>query len=340
MLMGRAGKWSWAAQIRREGPIIALGVLLLGYGLLKSGTHLAASVHPDDPAISQWFASPITGIWWSVAALLTWMLAEVLTTRRRLAAPSIVLAVLFAVLIGHATFVWVGATRFGAYAPPLAASGVVTALLGHYYRFRLPFTVLPLAISGWLFVMGAAILTGEFFAGSSWAGADVIAPAVTFTYGLAMFALALRLDLSDPERTTRRSDLGFWLHALAAPLMLHPLAWPIISHALLPHAAAAGPHLTPVIIGAFCVLAVVLAGICIVIDRCALLIVGLGYAGAGLLAATSHHAGGHTAPILAALAAFEVSVIGLGYFWGTLRARLVPLLPEFPGKRRLPPVRA
>ena len=340
MLMGQTSLWSWAAQIRREGPLIALGVLLLGFGLLKGGVHLSAPAHPNAPAFAKLIGTPIAGLWWTAAALVTWMLAEVLTARRQLAAPSVVLAVLFAVFVGHATFVWVGATRFEAYAPPLAASGVVTALLGHYYRFRLPFSVLPLAISGWLFVMGSAILTSEFFAGSSWAGADVVAPAVTLTYGLAMFALALRLDLSDPERTTRRADLGFWLHALAAPLILHPLAWPIISHALVPHAAGAGPHLTPLMIAVFSVIAVALAVICLVIDRCALLIVGLGYAGAGLMAATSHAAGGHTAPILAVLAAFEVTVISLGYFWGTLRACVMPHLPDFPGKHPLPPVHA
>ena len=42
--------------------------------------------------------------------------------------------------------------------------------------------------------------------------------------GLAVFALAMRFDLSDPKRQTRRTDIAFWLHMLAAPLIVHPLA--------------------------------------------------------------------------------------------------------------------
>src|SRR3546814_17074082 len=30
-------------------------------------------------------------------------------------------------------------------------------------------------------------------------------------------------DSSDPKRETRRSDVAFWLHLLAAPLIVHPV---------------------------------------------------------------------------------------------------------------------
>ena len=41
--------------------------------------------------------------------------------------------------------------------------------------------------------------------------------------GLAIFALAMRWDMTDRDRTTRRSDVAFWLHLLAAPMIAHPL---------------------------------------------------------------------------------------------------------------------
>ncbi len=33
----------------------------------------------------------------------------------------------------------------------------------------------------------------------------------------------MRWDSSDRERTTRRSDVAFWLHLLAAPMIVHPI---------------------------------------------------------------------------------------------------------------------
>ena len=46
---------------------------------------------------------------------------------------------------------------------------------------------------------------------------------LTFVAGLAVFAFAMRWDLQDPARTTRRSDVAFWLHLLAAPMIAHPI---------------------------------------------------------------------------------------------------------------------
>jgi hypothetical protein len=33
----------------------------------------------------------------------------------------------------------------------------------------------------------------------------------------------MRWDSSDPARVTRRSDVAFWLHLLAAPMIVHPV---------------------------------------------------------------------------------------------------------------------
>jgi hypothetical protein len=41
--------------------------------------------------------------------------------------------------------------------------------------------------------------------------------------GLRVFAAAMSFDLSDRDRMTRRSDCAFWLHLLAAPLIVHSL---------------------------------------------------------------------------------------------------------------------
>jgi hypothetical protein len=41
--------------------------------------------------------------------------------------------------------------------------------------------------------------------------------------GLIVFAVAMLWDGSDRERRTRRSDVAFWLHLAAAPLIAHPV---------------------------------------------------------------------------------------------------------------------
>ena len=46
---------------------------------------------------------------------------------------------------------------------------------------------------------------------------------LVFVAGLAIFGFAMRWDMSDRERQTRRSDVAFWLHLIAAPMIAHPI---------------------------------------------------------------------------------------------------------------------
>lgn len=43
------------------------------------------------------------------------------------------------------------------------------------------------------------------------------------TSGLLTFSLAMIWDTQDRDRKTRKSDVAFWLHLLAAPLIVHPI---------------------------------------------------------------------------------------------------------------------
>ena len=51
----------------------------------------------------------------------------------------------------------------------------------------------------------------------------LIGLAIVFVLGLGVFAFAMWWDMSDRERRTRRSDVAFWLHLAAAPLIAHPI---------------------------------------------------------------------------------------------------------------------
>jgi Na+/melibiose symporter-like transporter len=41
--------------------------------------------------------------------------------------------------------------------------------------------------------------------------------------GIGVFLFAMWWDASDRSRLTRRSDVAFWLHLLAAPMIVHPI---------------------------------------------------------------------------------------------------------------------
>jgi hypothetical protein len=72
------------------------------------------------------------------------------------------------------------------------------------------------------------------------AGTNIIALEV-FVCGIGVFTLAMWYDGRDPARITRRSDVAFWLHLLAAPMLVHPLftGSGLVANAGRPEAAAA-----------------------------------------------------------------------------------------------------
>ena len=206
---------------------------------------------------------------------------------------------------------------------PLALAALVTAGMAamHYVRFRVPITVAAGTLA--LCVLVVAILVG-------------LAPnvdetalnAVLFLCGLAVFALAMRFDVSDPGRLTRRTDIAFWLHLLAAPLIVHPLIRGFL-HGLdtrLTTAAAAG------ILAVFVALGIV----AVIIDRRAILVSGLLYAGIAastLVRTFGLAANGFQLPsVLLALGAF-ILLVSAG--WQPLRRAILRRLPR-PIARRLP----
>jgi hypothetical protein len=77
---------------------------------------------------------------------------------------------------------------------------------------------------------GAAAVAGLFLAivvgivqpGNSEAAKKLILGFILLL-GIGMFLFAMWWDASDRARTTRRSDVAFWLHLLAAPMIAHPI---------------------------------------------------------------------------------------------------------------------
>lgn len=262
----------------------------------------------------------------AVALIAAWGLSEIFARRMRLALPSILLAAMFcasaSLLVAQlAADRGLPSILYGGWV--LAALAFSGAALLHHWRFRVPINMALMA--------GGAI-------GAVLALVSALAPALAQDYlnpilalcGLSVFALALRLDMRDPRRLTRRSDAAFWLHLLAAGLIVHPVFRGMVS--------AAGSFTTGtslVVLGIFVVLGI----IALVIDRRALLVSALSYAGIAVAYLISQSVSGDLSLPLALLG-LAVLVLALSAGWRMLRRLLLPALPLGRWRERLPPIDA
>lgn len=271
---------------------------------------------------------------YGLTAILAWGLAEFFTGRRRMALPSIVLLTIFAWTAFSAVEFALVATMGGGHpggaladplfalkAAPVAVAGASLATLvlvaGHYRRFGVPITVAAAAAAL------AALLAALISALVPWI-LQAHANLLLLGAGLAIFALAMRFDLADPGRITRRTDIAFWLHLLAAPLIVHPILGTL---ALSDRADAANALLVLGIV-------LVLTAVALATDRRAILVSGLTYAGFafGALIRKAGFAGSVLPASLLVLGAF---ILLLSAGWHPLRTRLLSALPR-PWAARLP----
>jgi hypothetical protein len=102
----------------------------------------------------------------------------------------------------------------------LAIAGVGGGLAAwtHWRRFKVPITV----AAGAAAVCATAVGLLKSALGQA-ADIQTILLSFTLLLGIGVFLFAMRWDASDPGRVTRRSDVAFWLHLLAAPMIAHPI---------------------------------------------------------------------------------------------------------------------
>ncbi|TCK29963.1 hypothetical protein EV667_0048 [Ancylobacter aquaticus] len=265
---------------------------------------------------------------WATVGAASWLLAEFFTRVQRMALPSIVLLVVFCASVFMASSAWFGVIEplipslLSLSEDPLvlvlAGLATLAAAMAHYWRFRVPITIAAAAAALVAIVVGlvAAMVPGGL--------AAAINP-VLMLCGLSVFALAMRFDMSDPQRLTRRTDIAFWLHLLAAPLIVHPL----IRGFIWPDGAPGEGNALPML-AVFAGLGV----IAVLIDRRALLVSGLAYAGIAFasLIKVSGFSGSATPLTIFVLGAF---ILLLSALWHPLRRAVLALLPAGLA-RRLP----
>lgn len=264
-----------------------------------------------------------TAISAGVVGLTSWGLAEFFTRHRRMALPSILLLASFvgsAFLLGTS----LADLRPGLVAPgrtrvilDIASGGALAVLAAwiHWQRFQVPITVAAGGLAASAAVLAVLIALIPALQ-QNWL-------VLLFAAGVILFALAMRWDMSDRQRNTRRADIAFWLHLASAPLIVHPV---FALLGLLEGRADTGRAAL-----AFA-LYVALALVALVVDRRALLVSALSY----VLYATSTL----VAAVGAVDAAFSLTALVVGSallllsaFWHGARRAVLRFVPPALGAR-------
>jgi hypothetical protein len=199
---------------------IAAAILLFAVGFIGQwvGQNAGLAIDGDGPS----FLGPLA------VAVTAWGLALFFTAKRRMALPSILLLLAF---VG-AVFATAGFAQVLAVGEPPndqealyggiigSISGLVAAIAAwiHWKRFRVPITVAAGAAAVAAIAVGLLIaVLGDFDPYRN------LILTVILMLGVGTFLFAMWWDSSDRARLTRRSDVAFWLHLLAAPMIVHPV---------------------------------------------------------------------------------------------------------------------
>jgi hypothetical protein len=293
---------------------VSIGIVLVFYALMS---FVGAGL----------FAAP--WLIFAFAAALAWGLAEFFTRRMRLALPSILLSITFCasalsavllLLLPNSLDDWWGAAVAASSRRTILIPGTALAIAAalHFWRFRVPINV---AIIVAAIVGTVLLLVGQ----GNIARFEENLPWFLLFAGIVVFGVAMAFDMSDPERETWRSDAAFWLHLLASPMIVHPAIFGL----------AGGPTLTmdgsPSIILALFALFTVIA---IIIDRRAMIVSALAYAGGAIGYYLSDNLLSGTGFTVLALGGV---ILALSAGWRPIRRAILPLLPLGTLKAKLPP---
>ncbi|MEH6567294.1 MAG: hypothetical protein V7756_18360 [Halopseudomonas sp.] len=161
-----------------------------------------------------------------VGAILSWLLSVFFISHKRLALPAIMFLLAFVISVAGLTFVAGTMLLPGWRAdevvmlPVLALLSGVLAAWVHWLKFKVPVTVAAGAAT-----LIASVVVGVYILTDGKAHlreVNLLNP-VLICCGIATFLLAMYWDAQDTTRRSRKSDVAFWLHLLAAPLIVHPI---------------------------------------------------------------------------------------------------------------------
>jgi len=253
-----------------------------------------------------------------LVAAVSWALAEYFTRRRRMALPSIVLLGAFVAAAGACVF-GLGMPMIPPDNGERVASGIISvaglvaagAAYLHWRRFHVPITIA--ALTG---ALVATLSTALMWSMPSMRDNDHVLW-VILAAGIATFAFAMWWDMSDRLRQTRRSDVAFWLHLAAAPMIAHP-----VFHLLGVMDNAITPASGLIVIGLYILFGLV----ALAVDRRALLVSSLAYVLVAL-AELFRQAGAVSLNIALTALVIGSALLMLSAFWHSMRRMVVSGLP-------------
>jgi MFS family permease len=296
-------------------------------------------------------------------ALGSWVVAEIVTRQKRMRLSSTLLALIFMAaalsllieavmnrvnLPGDLNAFALLALRSEAGPVGLILGGGLIAAAGlYFFRFKVPILagVAAIAATGLAFLGAVVFYHDQMVSGAVAAPlpeqlADILANAlaVPLVCGLAIFLVAVWLDLRDRERQTVWSDCAFWLHVVSAPLLVHPLFILATGQEVL--SGQIEPGLSASVLLGLMMAAFVL--VALAIDRRSLLAPTLAYFGSVGIYYLVNGAANTTGipPFALILIAIGAMVILFGAGWQRIRRLIIrPILPTSV-LDRLPPIKA
>lgn len=199
-----------------------------------------------------------------LTAIFAWGLAEFFVLKRKMALPAIVLLIYFVASVFNGVVGLMDSNvkllmAGDGYGLVIASVVTIVAAWLHWQRFKVPITV----SAGVAFVVAAFLslilsFTKDF---------GIIMPLASLS-GVAVFLFAMYWDSADTKRETGKSDVAFWLHLSAAPMIIHPVFWML---------GVTSGKTTMFEGGIVLALYLLIAVVSLLIDRRALMVSALGY---------------------------------------------------------------
>ncbi len=282
--------------------------IAIGVGLLAIGLSVTAALFGG-------------GVSFLGAAIVMAILAEYFGKRKRQHLPTLITALAFLLFTQRGLSVVIDDWGLGG--GMMVALISLGAMLLFYWRVRLPFCIALIALAT-LYL---------FFALTRAVAPDIIEDHfgwMILISGIVTFSVALLYDIRDKHRTTRFADNAFWLHFTAAPLIIHGLALILVkleSDLLF--------DIIPLVTldrkdaGLVVLMVIFVALIGLAINRRALLVSSLGYAGfaIGFLMQDTGLGFGKVAAFT--LLILGLAIIFLGAGWHSVRNAMLKVLPNW-----------
>jgi len=154
-----------------------------------------------------------------ITAVVSWILAEVFVKKRKMAQPAVLLTISFLASVFY-TVTLIGKmvghfSHENTIIPLIAFALTAVAARFHWNRFHVPITIGlgVTAAAGVIFTIALTFIPSL---------KDHLAIFILLT-GITLFLIAMKWDSQDTKRVTYKSDVAFWIHLVASPLMIHSL---------------------------------------------------------------------------------------------------------------------